>query len=50
MLELEVLLLERYGIVGPELRGVLEGPRHTVLAKVLGKRVRDIGEHEGGIS
>jgi len=50
MLELEVLPLERDGIVDPELRSVFEDLRNSVLAEVPGKGVRDIGEHEGGIS
>ena len=49
ILELEVLPLERHGVVDPELRSALEHLRECVLAEVPGQGARDVGEHEGSI-
>ena len=49
ILELEVLLLERNGVVEEELRSVFESIRDGVLGEILVERTRGICEHEGNV-
>jgi hypothetical protein len=46
LLELEVLFLERNGVVDPELRCLPENLWEGVLGEVPGERIRDVSEHE----
>lgn len=49
ILSLEVLLLERNGVVEKEVRSFFEGTRDSVRRKVLVEWARDIGENEGNV-
>ena len=49
ILNLEVLLLERNGVVEKEVRSVFESIRDGVPGEVLIERARDIGENEGNV-
>ena len=49
ILNFEVLLLERNGVVEKEVRSAFENIRDGVPGEVLIERARDIGENEGNI-
>ena len=47
--ELEVIFLERDGVVDPEFTNVFETTRESIVAKIPRKGARNIREHEGDL-